>query len=126
MFGRAASIGLARFPVWLGLIAAFGGYSFGALRAWQRACVGNFGAVLLVFVLAYLKSSRFGNTHYTLEESIGSGLTAIVPFRARSGRPFGDHGEGWVGAAGVVTIGRFSVALRRTAVSGCLGMAREF
>ncbi len=117
LFWPGCLIGLLEISVLVGLIAAFGGYSFGdmALHGKEMLRWGILWAVFFVFVGLFEEFMFRGYTQYTLAESIGFWPAAIVLSCSFGAVHLGNPGEGWVGAAGVVTIGLiFAFALRRT------------
>src|SRR6267143_131174 len=117
LFWQGCLIGLVEISVLVGLIAAFGGYSFGdvALHGKELLRWGILWAVFFVFVGLFEEFTFRGYTQYTLAESIGFRPAAILLSCSFGAVHLGNPGEGWVGAAGVVTIGLiFAFALRRT------------
>jgi uncharacterized protein len=117
LFWQGCLIGLVEISALVGLIAAFGGYSFGALALHGKELLrwGILWAVFFVFVGLFEEFTFRGYTQYTLAESIGFWPAAIVLSCSFGAVHLGNPGEGWVGAAGVVTIGlTFAFALRRT------------
>jgi len=117
LFWQGCLIGLVEISALVGLIAAFGGYSFGdiALHGKEMMRWGILWAVFFVFVGLFEEFTFRGYTQYTLAESIGFWPAAIVLSCSFGAVHLGNPGEGWVGAAGVVTIGLiFAFALRRT------------
>ena len=117
LFWQGCLIGLVEISALVGLIAAFGGYSFGdiALHGKELMRWGILWAVFFVFVGLFEEFTFRGYTQYTLAESIGFWPAAVVLSCSFGAVHLGNPGEGWVGAAGVVTIGLiFAFALRRT------------
>jgi membrane protease YdiL (CAAX protease family) len=117
LFWQGCLIGLVEISVLVGLIAVFGGYSFGdiALHGKELLRWGILWAVFFVFVGLFEEFTFRGYTQYTLGESIGFWPAAILLSCSFGAVHLGNPGEGWVGAAGVVTIGLiFAFALRRT------------
>jgi uncharacterized protein len=117
LFWQGGLIGLIEISVLVGMIAAFGGYSFGdvALHGKELLRWGILWAVFFVFVGLFEEFLFRGYTQDTLAESIGFWPAAIVLSCSFGAVHLGNPGEGWVGAAGVVTIGViFAFALRRT------------
>ena len=117
LFWQGCLIGLIEVSVLIGLIAAFGGYSFGGLALHGKELLrwGVLWAVLFVFVGLFEEFLFRGYTQYTLADSIGFWPAAIVLSCSFGAVHLGNPGEGWVGAAGVVIIGLvFAFALRRT------------
>jgi len=117
LFWQGCLIGLVEVSALVGLIAAFGGYSFGdvALHGKELLRWGVLWAVFFVFVGLFEEFLFRGYTQYTLADSIGFWPAAIVLSCSFGAVHLGNPGEGWVGAAGVVAIGLiFAFALRRT------------
>jgi membrane protease YdiL (CAAX protease family) len=117
LFWQGCLIGLIEVSALIGLIAAFGGYSFGdvALHGKELLRWGILWAVFFVFVGLFEEFMFRGYTQYTLADSIGFWPAAIVLSCLFGAVHLSNPGEGWVGAAGVVTIGLvFAFALRRT------------
>ena len=117
LFWQGCLIGLIEISVLIGLIAAFGGYSFGGLVLHGKELLrwGVLWAVFFVFVGLFEEFLFRGYTQYTLAESVGFWPAAIVLSCLFGAVHLGNPGEGWVGAAGVVAIGLiFAFALRRT------------
>jgi len=117
LFWQGCVIGLVEVSALMGLIAAFGGYSFGglAVRGGELLRWGLFWAVFFVFVGLFEEFLFRGYTQYTLGDGIGFWPTAVVLSCLFGAVHLGNPGEGWVGAAGVVAIGLiFAFALRRT------------
>jgi membrane protease YdiL (CAAX protease family) len=116
-FWQGWLIGLVEVSVLVGLIAAFGGYSFGGLaaRGVELAKWGSLWAIFFVVVGLFEEFLFRGYTQYTLADSIGFWPAAIVLSCLFGGVHLSNPGEGWVGAAGVVIIGLvFALTLRRT------------
>jgi len=90
--------------VLVGLIAAFGGYSFGdvALHGKELLRWGILWAVFFVFVGLFEEFTFRGYTQYTLAESIGFWPAAIVLSCSFGAVHLGNPGEGWVGASGAL------------------------
>ena len=117
LFWQGCLIGLVQVSALVGLIAAFGGYSFGdvALHGIELLRWGVLWAVFFVFVGLFEEFLFRGYTQYTLADSIGFWPAAVVLSCSFGAVHLGNPGEGWVGAAGVVAIGLiFAFALRRT------------
>ena len=117
LFWQGCLIGLVEISALVGLIAAFGGYSFGdiALHGKELMRWGILWAVFFVFVGLFEEFTFRGYTQYTLAGSIGFWPAAVVLSCSFGAVHLGNPGEGWVGAAGVVAIGLiFAFALRRT------------
>jgi membrane protease YdiL (CAAX protease family) len=117
LFWQGCLIGLMEVSALIGLIAAFGGYSFGDVALHDKELLrwGILWAVFFVFVGLFEEFMFRGYTQYTLADSIGFWPAAIVLSCLFGAVHLSNPGEGWVGAAGVVTIGLvFAFALRRT------------
>jgi uncharacterized protein len=117
LFWQGCLIGLIEVSALIGLIAAFGGYSFGdvALHGKELLRWGILWAVFFVFVGLFEEFLFRGYTQYTLTESVGFWPAAIMFSCLFGAVHLSNPGEGWVGAAGVVMIGLvFAFALRRT------------
>ena len=117
LFWQGCLIGLVEVSALIGLIAAFGGYSFGdvALHGKELLRWGILWAVFFVFVGLFEEFLFRGYTLFTLADSIGFWPAAVVLACSFGAVHLGNPGEGWVGAAGVATIGLvFAFALRRT------------
>jgi membrane protease YdiL (CAAX protease family) len=117
LFWQGCLIGLVEVSALIGLIAVFGGYSFGdvALHSKELLRWGTLWAVFFVFVGLFEEFLFRGYTQHTLAESIGFWPAAVVLSCLFGAVHLGNPGEGWVGAAGVVAIGLvFAFALRRT------------
>jgi uncharacterized protein len=110
-------LGLVEVSLLVGLIAVFGGYSFGALALSGSAILrwGLAHMVLFLFVGFFEEFFFRGYTQFTLADGIGfwpAGVVLSVLFGAVH---LGNPGEGWVGAASVVLVGLFfCFTLRRT------------
>ena len=117
LFWQGCLIGLTEISVLIGLIAAFGGYSFGGLVLHGNELLrwGMLWAVFFIFVGLFEEFLFRGYTQYTLGESIGFWPAAAVLSCSFGAVHLRNPGEGWVGAAGVVAIGLvFAFTLRRT------------
>ena len=117
LFWQGCLIGLIEISILIGLIAAFGGYSFGGLALHGKELLrwGMLWAVFFIFVGLFEEFLFRGYTQYTLADSISFWPAAIVLSCLFGAVHLGNPGEGWVGAAGVVAIGLiFAFALRRT------------
>jgi len=117
LFWQGCLIGLIEISILIGLIAAFGAYSFGGLALHGKELLrwGMLWAVFFIFVGLFEEFLFRGYTQYTLADSIGFWPAAIVLSCLFGAVHLGNPGEGWAGAAGVVAIGLiFAFALRRT------------
>jgi uncharacterized protein len=110
-------LGLAEVSLLIGLIAAFGGYSFGplALHGHEILRWGMIHLLLFVFVGLFEEFLFRGYTQYTLGEGIGFWPAAFVLSLGFGATHLSNPGEGLVGAASVALVGLFfCFALRRT------------
>ena len=117
LFWQGCVIGLVEVSVLIGLIAAFGGYSFGGLAVHGGELLrwGLLWAVFFVLVGLFEEFLFRGYTQYTLGDGIGFWPAAVVLSCSFGAVHLGNPGEGWVGAAGVAAIGLvFAFALQRT------------
>lgn len=109
--------GLLEVSLLVGLIAAFGGYSFGSLALHGSGIVqwGLFHLLLFFFVGLFEEFLFRGYMQYTLADGIGFWPAAILLSVVFGGLHLGNPGEGWVGAAGVVVVAiLFCFTLKRT------------
>ncbi len=117
LFWQGCLIGLTEISVLIGVIVAFGGYSFGGLALHGKELLrwGMLWAVFFIFVGLFEEFLFRGYTQYTLADSIGFWPAAVVLSCSFGAVHLGNPGEGWVGATGVVAIGLvFAFTLRRT------------
>ncbi len=101
----------------VGLISAFGGYSFGTLALHGSDILrwAIVWAIFFVFVGLFEEFLFRGYTQFTLADGIGFWPAAILLSVSFGAVHLGNPGEGWVGAAAVVMIGLvFALTLRRT------------
>lgn len=109
--------GLVEICVLIGLIAAFGGYSFGAIALSSRGILG-WGLLHLVLftVVGFFEEFLFrGYTQFTLADGIGFWPAALLLSLGFGAAHLGNPGEGPVGAASVALVGIFfAFTLRRT------------
>ncbi len=117
LFWQGCGIGLVEASAVVGLIAVFGGYSFGAL-AIHTGELFRWGLLWAAFFLLVGLFEEYlfrGYIQYTLGNGIGFWPAAVLLSCSFGAVHLGNPGEGWVGAAGVVAIGMvFAFALRRT------------
>jgi membrane protease YdiL (CAAX protease family) len=109
--------GLLEVSLLIGLIAAFGGYSFGSLALHGSEIVqwGLFHLLLFLFVGLFEEFLFRGYMQYTLADGIGFWPAAILLSVLFGGLHLGNPGEGLVGAAGVVVVAIFfCFTLKRT------------
>jgi membrane protease YdiL (CAAX protease family) len=109
--------GLVEVSLLIGLIAAFGGYSFGPL-AIHGVDIVKWGLIhLVLFILVgFFEEFLFrGYMQYTLADGIGFWPAGIIISLLFGAAHLQNPGEGWIGAASVVWVGLFFVfTLRRT------------
>ena len=109
--------GLAEISALIGLIAAFGGYTFGglALQGNEMLRWGLIHLVLFTFVGFFEEFLFRGYTQFTLGDGIGFWPAAILLSLGFGVVHLSNPGEGWIGAASVVLVGLFfCFTLRRT------------
>ena len=117
LFWQGFLIGLVEVSALMGLISAFGGYSFGAMALHGSDILrwAIVWAVFFVFVGLFEEFLFRGYTQFTLADGIGFWPAAILLSILFGAIHLGNPGEGWVGAAAVVMIGLvFALTLRRT------------
>ena len=116
-FWLGSLFGLLEVSLLIGLIAAFGGYSFGSLALHGSEIVqwGLFHLLLFFFVGLFEEFLFRGYMQYTLADGIGFWPAAILLSVLFGGLHLGNPGEGLVGAAGVVVVAIFfCFTLKRT------------
>jgi CAAX protease family protein len=109
--------GLGEVSLLIGLIAAFGGYSFGGLQLHGSGLLGWGGLWAVAFVFVGLSEEFLfrGYAQYTLARGIGFWPAALCLSLAFGAVHLKNPGEGLVGAADVAVTGLvFAFALRRT------------
>ncbi len=110
-------LGLAEISLLIGLISAFGGYSFGSLALSSKGIIG-YGLLHLVFftMVGFFEEFAFrGYTQFTLADGIGFWPAAIVLSFLFGWVHRENGGENWVGVASVILVGLFfSFTLYRT------------
>ncbi|MGC2466387.1 MAG: CPBP family intramembrane glutamic endopeptidase, partial [Candidatus Acidiferrum sp.] len=129
-FGQGCLFGFCEISVLIGLIAAFGGYSFGSL-AEHGATIGKWALYWGSFFVVVGLFEEFlfrGYTLHTLAEGIGFWPAAVLLSAAFGAVHIRNSGEGWVGIAGVAFVGLFwSFTLKRTgSLWFALGMHATF
>jgi membrane protease YdiL (CAAX protease family) len=114
----------------IGLIAAFGGYSFGSLAEHGGAIAkwAVFWGVFFVVVALFEEFLFRGYTLYTLADGIGFWPAAVLLAVSFGAVHLKNSGEGWVGVAGVLFVGLFwSFTVKRTgSLWFALGMHASF
>lgn len=121
MFGRkfwlGMLFGLVEVSALIGLISAFGGYSFGPLVL-HGGTIARWGLLHLVLftMVGFFEEFLFrGYTQFTLADGIGFWPAAVLLSVGFGAIHLGNPGEGWVGAASVALVGLFfCFTLRRT------------
>ena len=117
LFWQGFLIGLVEISALVGLISAFGGYSFGSL-ALHGSGILRWAIVWTIFfvIVGFFEEFMFrGYTQFTLADGIGFWPAAILLSVSFGAVHLSNPGEGWVGAAAVVMIGLvFALTLRRT------------
>ena len=101
--------GLLEVSILVGLIALFGGYSFGSLALSGSAILqwGLAHMVLFLFVGFFEEFFFRGYTQFTLADGIGFWPAAVILSVIFGAVHLGNPGEGWVGAVSVVLVGLF-------------------
>src|SRR5271167_2403386 len=129
-FWLGCLFGLGEIGVLIGLIAAFGGYTFGSL-AEHGADIAKwalFWAVFFVVVALFEEFLFRGYALYTLADGIGFWPAAVLLAVSFGAVHLRNPGEGWIGVAGVLFVGLFwSFTLKRTgSLWFALGMHAAF
>ena len=110
-------LGVVEISVLIGLISAFGGYSFGSIALSSKGILG-WGLLHLVLFTAvgFFEEFMFrGYTQFTLADGIGFWPAALILSLGFGAVHLGNPGEGPVGAASVALVGIFfAFTLRRT------------
>ncbi|GAC1624431.1 MAG: CPBP family intramembrane metalloprotease [Candidatus Acidiferrum sp.] len=117
LFWQGWLFGLCEVSALVGLIAAFGGYTFGSLALHGTALLrwGLIWGVFFVFVGFFEEFMFRGYSQYTLGEGIGFWPAAILLSVGFGAIHLLNPGEGLVGAASVVVVGLFlALTLKRT------------
>lgn len=116
-FWLGALLGIAEISALVGLIAVFGGYTFGHLIL-QGGDVLRWGAVHLVLFLVVGLYEEFlfrGYAQFTLSQGIGFWPAAVLLSAGFGYVHLSNGGENWIGAASVAVVGLlFAFTLRRT------------
>jgi membrane protease YdiL (CAAX protease family) len=117
LFWQGWLLGLCEVTALVGLIAVFGGYSFGGLAVHGGALL-RWALLWAVFFVAVGLFEEFlfrGYTQFTLADGIGFWPAALLLSGGFGAIHLKNPGEGWVGAASVVVVGLFfALTLRRT------------
>ena len=116
-FWQGCVMGVAEIVILIACIAAFGGYSFGSPHLHGTA-IFTWSLYWLLFFLLVGLFEEFafrGYVQFTLTQGIGFWPAAWILSLGFGALHLLNKNEGWVGAAGVATIGLvFALALRRT------------
>jgi membrane protease YdiL (CAAX protease family) len=122
--------GLGEIAMLIGVIAVFGGYSFGGLaeHGLEIAKWALFWGVFFVVVALFEEFFFRGYSLYTLAEGIGFWPAAVLLAVCFGLVHKTNPGENWIGVAGVVLVGLFwSFTLKRTgSLWFALGMHASF
>jgi hypothetical protein len=116
-FWAGCLFGLCEIFVLIGLIAAFGGYSFGSLAEHGGAIAkwALFWGAFFVVVGLFEEYLFRGYTLHTLADGIGFWPAAVLLAVCFGAVHLQNTGEGWIGVAGVLFVGLFwSLTLKRT------------
>ena len=116
-FGQGCAIGVAQIVILIGCISALRGYSFGSLHLRGIAILdwALYWAFFFVAVGFFEEFAFRGYLQFTLAEGIGFWPAAWILSLGFGALHLLNKNEGWVGAAGVATIGLvFALALKRT------------
>jgi uncharacterized protein len=116
-FWLGGLLGIAEISALIGLIAAFGGYSFGNLILHSEGVL-RWGAVHLVLFLIVGLYEEFlfrGYAQFTLGRGIGFWPAAVLLSAGFGIIHLNNRGENWIGAASVAMVGLlFAFTLRRS------------
>lgn len=130
LFWVGCLVGLGEVCALMGLIATFGGYSFGNITLPGSALLslGISWAILFTIVGLFEEFLFRGYTLYTLTEGIGFWPAALVLSASFGLVHRSNPGEGWAGVASVVVVGAvLCFALRRTGnLWFCVGLHAAF
>lgn len=117
LFWQGVFLGLCEVSLLVGLIAVFGGYSFGSFALHGTGLIGWGLLWAMAFVLVGLSEEFMfrGYVQYTLTRGIGFWPAAVALSLLFGTAHRGNHGENLAGVANVVVTGMvFAFALRRT------------
>ena len=130
LFGQGCLFGLFEISAVIGLIASFGGYSFGTLAEQGGAMVrwGLFWVLFFVVVGLFEEFFFRGYALYTLADGVGFWPAAVLLSACFGAVHIKNEGETWTGVAGVVVSGLlWSFTLKRTgSLWFALGMHASF
>jgi membrane protease YdiL (CAAX protease family) len=116
-FWQGCALGVVEIVVLMGCIAIFGGYSAGSLNLHGAVIFkwAFFWALFFTVVGLFEEFAFRGYLQFTLADGIGFWPAAWILSLGFGAVHLGNKGEGWVGAAGVATIGLiFALTLKRT------------
>jgi uncharacterized protein len=129
-FWLGSLFGLGQIAMLIGVIAAFGGYSFGSLaeHGMEIAKWALLWGIFFVVVALFEEFFFRGYSLYTLAEGIGFWSAAVLLAVSFGLVHKTNPGENWIGVAGVVLVGLFwSFTLKRTgSLWFALGMHASF
>jgi membrane protease YdiL (CAAX protease family) len=117
LFWQGCLFGLAEISALIGMVSAFGAYSFGSIALSGRELLhwGILWAIFFILVGLFEEFLFRGYTLFTLAEGVGFWPAAILLSCLFGAVHLDNPGEDWEGAASVATIGLvFAFALRRT------------
>ena len=117
LFWQGCLVGLLEISLLIGLIYAFGGYSFGRLALHGAALIhwGALWALCFVFVALFEEFLFRGYTLFTLGSGIGFWPAALLLSLLFAAVHLQNSGEGRVGVAGVFVVGLlWCLTVRRT------------
>ena len=130
LFWQGCLFGFSEIFILVGLIGAFGGYSFGSLSEHGIAIAkwALFWGAFFVVVGLFEEFFFRGYSLYTLAKGIGFWPAAIILSVSFGAVHLQNSGEGWIGVASVAFVGLFwSFTLKRTgSLWFALGMHAAF
>lgn len=117
LFWQGSVFGICEISLLMGLMAAFGGYSFGSLAEHGKdiAVWATFFAAFFLAVAFFEEFFFRGYALYTMADGIGFWPAAVVLALCFAAVHLKNPGENWIGIAGVFFVGLFwSFTLKRT------------
>ena len=130
LFWQGGLFGICEIGLLIGLVAALGGYSFGALAQYGTEVVrwALFWGAFFLVVACFEEFLFRGYALYTLADGIGFWPAALVLAVCFAGVHRLNPGENWIGVANVFLVGLFwSFTLKRTgSLWFALGMHAAF
>lgn len=117
LFWQGALAGLVEISALVGLIAAAGGYSFGAadIHGWDVARWAGFWALFMVVVGVFEEFLFRGYVQYALGKRLGFWPAAFLLSALFGAAHLSNNGESWAGVASVVVVGlMLCLSLERT------------